>query len=521
MDKQLLNGKYEILQRIKSGGFSTVYLAKDIKLDMKVVLKKFHKEEMAGKLQGEDKAVKYSIEQEIKKAIHFNHPNIARYFDFFTLVEEGAFDEQTYEVGVMEYISGGSIKEYVDNNGPDSVQAKNAILGVLEGLQYLHDRNIMHRDIKSDNILMSDGVAKIIDFGIAKRIKEAQTRMYGEGEQQSELITTFEYCSPEQIDPYTFGVNETISYGVDVWMFGVLTYYLCTGKFPFDSTSGSSSMEKLRKNILSMKTEQLDWKEVPEFYRSLISKCLTKNASERPSTSELIEHFKLNLAKEEASENRTQLYTEVNKPQNGTQTSALGRKLLYYMGIPLAIAIIFFFGYNYFSGVDGKLSKDELVAFEDNGDYGYTNSEGEIIIPAQYDEAGPFNEGVATVHLNDSILEINSKGEIINMQIRDKDDEEVELVLTSDISDNLNEFIDQFNQDIEESARLSLLRSYENEFRKWTMDSSIFALNDITEASLKAVFLKSLERKRKVKLDELVMDQEKNKIQYAIFSFRE
>lgn len=517
MDK-LLNGKYEILQRLKSGGFSTVYLAKDINLDMKVVLKKFHKEEMAGKLRGKDRADKYSVEQEIKKAIHFNHPNIARYFDFFTLTEENSFDEQNYEVGVMEYISGGTIKEYIDQHGIDSVNAKNAILGVLKGLKYLHDRNIIHRDIKSDNILMSDNVAKIIDFGISKRIQDAQTQIYGEGEQQSELITTFEYCAPEQIDPYSFGVNETISYGVDVWMFGVLTYYLCTGKFPFGSAWEKTPTEKLRKNILSQKTNQLDWKGVSEFYQSVISICLTKKAGDRPSVTDILGIFESQASS--GPEQVTKLYEEENKAKKPKTGKAATNKILYYLGIPLLIAVLFVFGYSYFDGNDDVLN-DGLKLYEENEKYGYKNSEEEIVIPAKYTEASSFENGQATVQVNDSIYKINEEGNITEVLYPEAKQNGDYVNSNVNVNEELSTFIDQFNQELDPTSRVELLRSYEKNFESWSGKSSIFALNDLNEASLKAVFLKATERNERLKMEGLEVDQDENKIQYALFSFAE
>jgi len=519
--KKLLNGKYEVLNRIKSGGFSTVYLAKDIRLDMRVVLKQFHQEEMAGKLQGKERAKKYSVENEIKTAIHFNHPNIGRYFDFFTLEEEDAFGTQNYEVGVMEYISGGSLKEYITQKGIKSEEAKLALLGVLEGLKYLHDRNMIHRDVKPDNILMSDGVAKIIDFGISKRLQEAQTRKYEEGERQSELITTFEYCSPEQIDPYTFGVNGTISHTVDVWMFGVMVYYLATGKFPFGSTSNDIARENLRKNILSLEAETIDWTNVPLSYKSIIQQCLAKKAKDRPSVSEAIKMFKSSsdFAKEEPQ--TTEIITTPESPKSKSAKSLSSRKVLYYVGMPLIICIIIILAYNYYSHEIDQKQPSGLELFENDEKYGYVNADNEIVIPAKFEKASSFDHGVATVHVNDSILKINEKGDVVEViQPRDVDTSEDE-VSTDQITESMNSFIDQFNEQKTPSYRLKLIRSHEANFDNWSDNSSIFALNDLNEASLKSVFFKAIERDKNLNLESIQLDKKKNKILYALFTMSE
>lgn len=521
---KLINGRYEILKPIKTGGFATVYLARDNSLEMDVVLKKFHKAEVAGKLKGVEKAKKYSVEQEIKKAIRLNHPNIARYFDYFTHEEVDAFEKQDYEIGVMEYISGGTINEYISHHGINSAKSKKALTEVLLGLKYLHDKNIIHRDIKSDNILMSDSTAKIIDFGISKRLKEAQTKLYGEGERQSELITTFEYCSPEQIDPYTFGVNDTISYGVDVWMFGVLTYYLCTEKFPFGTSGENAKTEKLRKNILSLNLGDIDWSGVPEFYKSIISKCLTKKASARPSVNELLNYFQVQASVEE--DDSTEVYASINSDHQSPSNAIDWNKILYYGGIPVVVAAIFILAFSFL--VEDKAPADQqgLELFESGGKYGYRTNAGEIIIPATFDKAGDFNNGIAEVNRNDSTLKVNLKGDIVELivpktpkPIASKKD--IEVVSAIEIENKLTQIVASFNMTNSESRRLSLIRKNEEQFEAWSSNSTIFAVNDLDESTLKSVFLKAIERGRNIQLSEIALDKDQKKIQYALFTLVE
>lgn len=509
--KNLLNGKYQIIKPLKRGGFSTVFLAKDTKLDIEVVLKKFHLEEMEGKLQSTEKASKYSIEQEIKKAIHFNHPNIARYFDFFTLSEQDSFGRQTYQVGVMEHIPDGTLKEYTDQFTAKSNKVKSALLGTLQGIEYLHSHSVIHRDIKSDNILMSGNVPKIIDFGISKKLLEEKTRLYGEGERQSELISTAEYCSPEQIDSSTFGVNETISFGVDIWMFGVLTYYICSGKYPFGSSSDQSSMENIRKKVLTAPVSSLDWSLIPDFYKPIISKCLVKKASERPTASDLIQMFN----RKEASE------TVVIKPQE----PAIQKKSTPKPNYILYALIILFAGLVSFMGIKMLYQQEDSIhtldIFQQDGKFGYINEKGDIIINPEFDEAFPFENGIATVHKGDSIFSVNTKGELSNGRIEMQPvDKEPETTRDFD-SKSLMKIIDEFNENTALENRLSIIKRNNELLDQSTGAKSILALNDISEASMKAIFLKAAERGQQVKLDDLKVNPENGKIQYALFSLHE
>jgi len=519
--KKLIKGRYEIVKPIKTGGFATVYLARDKGLDMDVVLKKFHKAEVAGKLKGIEKATKYSVEQEIKKAIRLDHPNIARYYDYFTLHEDDVFEKHEYEIGVMEYISGGTIKDYINRHGINSSIARKAILEVLLGLKYLHSKNIIHRDIKADNILMSDNTVKIIDFGISKRIKEAKTKLYGEGEAQSELITTFEYCSPEQIDPYTFGVNDTISYGVDVWMFGVLTYYLCTGNFPFGTSGESGKTEKLRKSILSTNPNNIEWDGVPDFYKTVISKCLTKKASVRPDITEIISDFKNQeyLAKEK----ETEVYSDsASVPPKGKRFINWNR-ILYYLGVPASIAVIFIVAYSFLMEDKDNESHARLDVFESKRKYGYRTSAGEVILPAVYEKAGRFVDGEARVERNDSVFIINSNGEIVEL-VGEKNltsQSSNKSPSTLEIKESIIKIVKGFNEGQSDTQRLKIIRNNEDLFKTWTTSSSLFAVNGLNESSLKSVFLKAVDSQRSIEISEIAVDEKQNKIQYALFTLVE
>lgn len=256
------------------GGFATVYRAKDTLLGITVALKFFNSSSGDGNS---------SLVREIAEAMELNHKNLCRYFSLIT-VENTNFHgiKEVLEIGIMEYLDGGDIRSFIARN-PD--QLDNMLRDILKGLSYLHRNNRIHRDLKSQNILVkntSEGpVAKITDFGTTKRLDSHQTR-------SSALVGTVEYMAPEQFNPLKYGVNGTLSTNVDLWSFGVMLYNLVTGKSLFGQRSGDTAAEEVMSRILSENVSSL-LEDLPEPYRKIAQRCLVHHASERAqSASELL-----------------------------------------------------------------------------------------------------------------------------------------------------------------------------------------------------------------------------------------
>lgn len=280
----LLNNRYEIKHLIAEGGFGEVFLAKDHNLKIDVALKRFHINKMKAKLGGEARAEKYSLLKEIQRAIRLEHNNIVRYYDVFKLETPSQFGTEYYEIGVMEYIPDGTIDQFVRQYGINSVEVENALKSVLNGIIYLHQNEIIHRDIKASNVLMSGTTPKIIDFGISK-----STNSSGNTD-PSLLIATPEYQAPEQID-LSFAENGQINSKVDIWQFGVMLYYLCTNEYPFGKAVSDVSKEIIRSNILGTSLNPQNLEKVPEKYRNIVQKCLSRKAADRPSAQRLLAFF--------------------------------------------------------------------------------------------------------------------------------------------------------------------------------------------------------------------------------------
>jgi serine/threonine protein kinase len=254
-----LNSRYVITKLIADGGMSEVYHARDKILNREVAIKKL-------------KVAMYTNPAKIKKEVEFmlslNHPNIVKIFDFF--------DESGDVYIVMEYVEGKTLKEIVNFSG--KLNVNNAILYVQQicsALNYAHVQNIIHRDIKPQNIMVdNNGQVKIIDFGIAKSKLSEETAT-------KSFFGSLYFVSPEQIS------GQKISEKTDIYSTGILLFYLLSGKFPF---TGEKEYDVALKHIekpISRITEIVS--DVPQSVENIIIKATYKNPNNRYETIGLME----------------------------------------------------------------------------------------------------------------------------------------------------------------------------------------------------------------------------------------
>jgi eukaryotic-like serine/threonine-protein kinase len=201
-------GKYSIVGEIGRGGMGVVYKAEDTKLKRTVALK-FLPPELGVHPEAKERFIR-----EAQSAAALSHPNIC------TIHEVEEVEGQPYIA--MEFVCGESLREKI-NRGPMAADvAADIAVQVAEGLEAAHQRGIIHRDIKSANIMVTDkGQAKIMDFGLAKMVGEEQLT------REAVTIGTVAYMSPEQAR------GEDLDKGTDIWSFGVVLYELLTGQMPF------------------------------------------------------------------------------------------------------------------------------------------------------------------------------------------------------------------------------------------------------------------------------------------------
>lgn len=204
-----LDGRYELLELIGVGGMADIYKARDLVED-KIVAAKILKNELA---ESEDFLRRFRNES--KAIALLSHPNIVKIFDV-------GFDKVQFIV--MEYIDGITLTEYIERQGILKWRdVLHFITQILRALQHAHDRGIVHRDIKSQNVmLLTDGTIKVMDFGIARFNRETDKTI------SEKAIGSVHYISPEQAK------GEATDEKSDIYSVGVMLYEMLTGRKPFD-----------------------------------------------------------------------------------------------------------------------------------------------------------------------------------------------------------------------------------------------------------------------------------------------
>ncbi len=244
---------YEILDKLGEGGMGVVYLAQDIKLERKVAIKFLPRHISA------DPEEKGRLTVEAKAAASLNHPNISTIYS----IEE--VDDDIFIV--MEYIEGKELKRLIRTGSASSIPVNDAISyskQIVEGLAAAHKKGIIHRDIKSSNIMITDdGIVKIMDFGLAKVKGSAQLTNVGS------TVGTTAYMSPEQAS------GKEVDYRADIWSFGVVLYEMLTGKMPFRGDYDPAIIYK----ILNEEPEPAAG--IDDRLQHIISKCLAKDPDDR------------------------------------------------------------------------------------------------------------------------------------------------------------------------------------------------------------------------------------------------
>jgi serine/threonine protein kinase len=253
--------RYEIANdRLGEGGFGEVFKAYDTFLDRWVAIK-------VSKVKADFPELRLRNEVALVNKLPA-HPNIARYeecYSFNTISGE-------HDFGILQYYELGNLLQLLQTKPLSLNQRYTLLANLLEGIRFIHSQNIIHRDIKPQNILIvnreENYIPKITDFGISKRLKPSKGTHFS-----NSLIGagTIAYSSPEQLADHSIRKN------TDLWSFGVIAFQVLTGELPFNSGSYSTSSELGRQEILKQihsgkLPQNIDQIAVP--WRTVIEKCL-------------------------------------------------------------------------------------------------------------------------------------------------------------------------------------------------------------------------------------------------------
>ncbi len=248
-----IGDRYEIVDKVGSGGMSDVYKALDHKLNRNVAVKVL-KDEFS-----EDKSFVSKFKVEAQSAAGLSHPNIVNVYD----VGE---EEGIYYI-VMELVEGITLKKYIEKKGQLSIkEAVSIAIQIAQGIEAAHNNHIIHRDIKPQNVIISrEGKVKVTDFGIA-RAASANTI-------NSNAMGSVHYISPEQAR------GGYIDEKSDIYSLGISLYEMITGKVPFQGDSTVTiALQHINEELPSPRLEVPD---LPISVEKIIEKCTQKKAERR------------------------------------------------------------------------------------------------------------------------------------------------------------------------------------------------------------------------------------------------
>jgi serine/threonine protein kinase len=247
---------YKISDKLGEGGMGVVYKAEDTKLERTVALKFL----LPHTLGSDEERIRFV--REAKAAAALDHPNIC------TVHEIDESGGRTFIA--MAYLDGQSLEEKVRSGPLSSKEAVDMAVQVAEGLQEAHENGIVHRDIKSANIMIGKkGQAKIMDFGLAKLAGKTKLT------KTATIMGTVAYMSPEQ------ALGETVDHRTDIWSLGVVLYEALTGKLPFIAENDAALLHKIIYDELAKVTGLNPY--VPPGLSVVIERAMAKNRDERYS----------------------------------------------------------------------------------------------------------------------------------------------------------------------------------------------------------------------------------------------
>ena len=253
---KLLDNRYEIIERIGTGGMAVVYKGRDHRLN-RLVAVKILKEELA-----QDAEFRRRFHDESQAVAMLSHPNIMAVYDVSHSTE--------LDYIVMELIDGITLKQYMQKKGGKLAwrEALHFITQIMKALSHAHSRGIIHRDIKPHNMMvLRDGSLKVADFGIARLTSAAQATL------TQEALGSVHYISPEQAR------GSHIDARSDIYSAGVVLYEMITGRLPYEGESPVAvAIQHI--NSIPLSPREID-PEIPEALEAITMKAMASDVNQR------------------------------------------------------------------------------------------------------------------------------------------------------------------------------------------------------------------------------------------------
>lgn len=277
--EKIIKERYKIICSIGTGGMSEVFLAHDEVLGRDVAIKRLRDQFVS------DKNLLAQFNKEAKSAAQLVHPNIIGIYD--------VIDNEKDQYIVMEYVDGRTLKQLLENYKIEPKAAIQIVMQLADALEHAHSHNIIHCDIKPQNILMNDKMMpKIADFGIAKMVS-GQTLVFN-----NNVMGSVHYISPEQVS------GDKVTFASDIYSLGVVLFEMLTGEVPFKGdTPVAVAMMQMEKEPPRL-TEFLQ--EIPKGLQEVLDKMMAKRSENRYASAEELYNDLDKILSEE--------FVETNKP---------------------------------------------------------------------------------------------------------------------------------------------------------------------------------------------------------------
>lgn len=445
--------------KIGSGGFGKVYKAYD----------SLHHKWVAIKVVPVDhKRHHISLRAEMEKAQSLpDHTNIVRYEACYRFELPGG----TYDYGVMQFYEEGNLRQLLKNTDLSSPQREALAKGILAGISFLHEHRILHRDLKSSNVLIArfgeEFIPLIADFGLSKQLEEEASQVENSIVGGSALFT-----APEQL------VGDKLRYNADLWSYGVIIYQLFTGQFPYypEDSGNSASGIKVYKKIMETPVPPL-LAHIPDPWKRICQKCLVVDPVSRVADAEELRsllkssNYRLEKTDVEVKEERDIKSPPVTaEDEEDDKTTQPKRSQILAWSTGLGVVLIIILLKTFTSSSDPQTNNVvQLQATESqSGKWGYKNNSGQWVISPRFVTAKDFSaDGYAAVELDtlgqSYTFKINKQGDCVSgcPQLSNVDQEQETIIAKGKAAEQIKEMLTALHSVEDVNKRDRIIQKYD------------------------------------------------------------